>query len=174
MHVSLKMVATGIALGALVVAATFGWRSVTPVATDTPRVADDVPCAAAGEACGAHPPAKAHATAARVEGRPRLLVFTSHSCPACMRMGPVVDAATRACDGAHDIERVDFDDDSGEALASTYGVTLLPSFVSVDATGSEVARLTGVQPQPLLERALEEVRGLRCASAPRAEDQKRM
>ncbi len=91
-----------------------------------------------------------------------------------MRMGPVVDAATRSCDGAYDIERVDFDDDRGEALASTYGVTLLPSFVSVDATGSEVARLTGVQPQPRLERALEEVRGFRCASAPRAEDQKRM
>ena len=89
-------------------------------------------------------------------------------------MTPVVDAAVKACDGAHDIERVDFDDEAGEPLATAYGITLLPSFVSVDATGREVLRLTGVQPQERLERALEEVRGLRCASVERDEDEKKM
>jgi hypothetical protein len=62
------------------------------------------------------------------------------------------------------------DDDAGEALAARYGVTLLPSFVSVDARGFEVARLTGVQAEASIERAVAEVRGARCASAPRPAD----
>ena len=89
-------------------------------------------------------------------------------------MNPIVDAAVKACDGAHDIERVDFDDEAGELSATAYGITLLPSFASSDATGREVARLTGVQPLERLERGLEEVRGLRCASVQRDEDEKKI
>lgn len=173
MRFSLKVVGTGIALGGLIGATTLAWPLGRPVVTEAAHV-DDAPCAATPEACGAHARPKGHAAATRVEGRPRLVVFTSHSCPACKRMNPVVDAAIKACDGARDIERVDFDDEAGEALARTYDITLLPSFVSVDAAGREVARLTGLQPQERLEHALEEVRGLRCASVQRAEDKKTM
>ena len=173
MRFSLKVVVAGIALSGAVGATAFAWSFGRPVVTGAAR-AGDAPCAATTEACGAHASPGGHAAAARVEGRPRLLVFTSHSCPACNRMKPIVDAAVKACDGAHDIERVDFDDEAGEPIATAYGITLLPSFVSVDATGREVARLTGVQPQERLERALEEVRGLRCASVERDEDEKKM
>ena len=124
---------------------------------------------ATGEACPAHAPsgraaAKGVAGARPSPGQPQMIVFSSQSCPACARMAPVVDAAARACGGERDVVHVDFDDDAGEALAATYGVSLLPSFVSVDADGLEVARLTGVHPQEHLEQAIEEIRGVRCAA----------
>jgi cytochrome c-type biogenesis protein len=149
----------------------FAWHGRSTVVVP---VAGDPTCSATTGACGAHVRATGGGPAARIAGRPRLLVFTSRSCPACKRMQPVVEAAVAACDGARDIERVDLDDDSGEGLAATYDVTMLPSYVSVDATGSEVARLTGAQPQERLESALEEVRGVRCASVDRAPDEKRL
>jgi cytochrome c-type biogenesis protein len=168
---SMKVPAVALILGVVGVAA-FAWESARSTGGETVP-AGDGPCAAMTEACGAHPP-KGHAAAPRVEGRPRLLVFTSHSCPACKRMEPIVESAVTACGGAHDVERVDFDDDAGEALAATYGVKLLPSFLSIDSTGSEVARLTGVQPRERLERALEEVRGVRCASIERPANERPM
>jgi thiol-disulfide isomerase/thioredoxin len=100
----------------------------------------------------------------RAEGSPRLLVFSSSDCPACARMKPVLAAIERNCGAAKDITHVDVDVDPGEGLAASYGVTLLPTVVSVDARGREVARLTGVQTARSLERALEEVRGAKCAS----------
>jgi thiol-disulfide isomerase/thioredoxin len=130
--------------------------------------AGGAPCAT-GEACRAHAPSgrapAMGAPGARPSpGRPQMIVFSSQSCPACARMAPVVDAAARACGGERDVVHVDFDDDAGEALAATYAVSLLPSFVSVDADGLEVARLTGVHPQEHLEQAIEEIRGVRCAA----------
>jgi cytochrome c-type biogenesis protein len=171
MPFALKALGATLAVG-VAVTSVFAWQRVR--STSREPVAGDVPCSAATEACGAHSLKRGRGAAQRIEGRPRLLVFTSHSCPACKRMDPVVEAALTACDGAHDIERVDFDDDAGDALAATYNVTLLPAFVSIDATGSEVARLTGVQPQEQLERAIEEVRGIRCVSVERVPDKEPM
>jgi thiol-disulfide isomerase/thioredoxin len=131
-----------------------------------PVVASAAPCGAEAEACGAHSIRDARGAAARpIEGRPRMLVFSSRSCAACKRMEPLLESALEACGADRDVYRVDFDDEAGEGLAATYGVTLLPSFVSVDTSGVEVARLTGLQPEATLKRAIEEVRGARCASA---------
>ena len=80
----------------------------------------------------------------------------------------------KSCGGEHDVSLIDFDGEAGQALAATYGVSLLPSFVSIDAAGHEVARLTGVQPQQSLERAIEEIRGVRCASLEKSGDRKPM
>lgn len=156
--------------------ASFGLRSVpdgarpgsTTAAPHASGSGSAAPCAT-GEACRAHAPsgraaAKGAPGARPSPGQPQMIVFSSKSCPACARMAPVVDAAARACGGEHDVVHVDFDDDAGEALAATYGVSLLPSFVSVDADGLEVARLTGVHPQENLEHAIEEIRGVRCAA----------
>ena len=105
--------------------------------------------------------------------RPRLLSFSSASCPACARMKPVLASIEHDCGAAKEITHVDVDAPPGEGLAASYGVTLLPTVLSVDARGREVARLTGVQPAETIERALEEVRGAKCATtetlaAPRA------
>ena len=130
--------------------------------------ASAAPCGTDVEACGAHASRSAQnakGASRPIEGRPRMLVFSSRSCPACKRMDPVLERALEACGGERDVYRVDFDDEEGERLAATYGVTLLPSFLSVDASGLEVSRQTGLQPQVEIEHAIEEVRGIRCATA---------
>jgi cytochrome c-type biogenesis protein len=170
MHLASKTLAVTLAIGLAGIGG-LAWHGLRSTAHSV--VAGDPPCSTTTAACGAHTRTKG-GPAARIEGRPRLLVFTSHSCPACKRMEPVVEAAVATCDGGHDIERIDLDDDAEEGLATTYGVTLLPSYVSVDASGSEVARLTGVQPQARLESAIEEVRGVRCVSVDRVPDEKAM
>ncbi len=129
-------------------------------------------CAAHAGAAAAHPVAPA---LAELPGdRARLLVFSSQYCGACARMAPVVKAAEVACASDRDVIHVDFDDERGEALAAKYGITLLPSFVSIEANGREVSRLTGVQSQAVIERVLEEVRGTRCAAADAPERGKAM
>lgn len=121
-------------------------------------------CDGSGAACPGARLLAGHAPIARAEGSPRLLVFSSADCPACARMKPVLAAIEHDCRAAEDITHVDADAEPGEGLAATYVVTLLPTVVSVDARGREVARLTGVQPAAAIERALEDVRGAKCAS----------
>ena len=120
----------------------------------------EAPCAGGTTACQAKVGA---AAGGLVAGHPRLLVFSSQDCPACQRMAPVVQAAERSCAGEDDVLHVTIDTDDGQAIASRYAVSLLPSFVSVDADGHEVARLAGVQPLDRLEHTIEEIRGTRCA-----------
>ena len=121
------------------------------------------PCGA-GETCGARATAGAPGIA-RVEGGPRLVEFSSEDCPACARMRPVVAGVEREC-GEKTIAQLDVDDAAGARLAGSYGVTLLPSFVSVDAQGREIARLTGAQTPAALRAAVEELQGVPCSSTP--------
>ena len=95
---------------------------------------------------------------------PHVLEFSSRSCTACARMAPVVAAVERACSGGDGaIVPVDVDDAPGEQLASRYAVTLLPTFMSVDADGNEVERLEGIQTGPRLAEAVAAARGSACA-----------
>ena len=172
MHFRYEAIGAGLAFTALVTAGAVGvarrHASQVPSEPTAASAASTAPCGTDVEACGAHAPRialNAKGAARPIEGRPRMLVFSSRSCPACKRMDPVLERALEACGGERDVYRVDFDDEAGETLAATYGVTLLPSFLSVDANGLEVARRTGLQPQAQIERAIEEVRGVRCASA---------
>ena len=120
-------------------------------------------CSSLAGSCGAHS-AAIQAPAPRLVGAPRMLVFSSVHCPACREMKPRLDRATIACGGERELTHVDIDTDAGSALATTYNVTSIPSVVTIDGAGMEVSRITGVQPQERIERALEEVRGVRCAS----------
>jgi thioredoxin-like negative regulator of GroEL len=124
--------------------------------------ASAAPCET-GEACRAHAVAPG-GSAAPVRGKPRMLVFSSQTCAVCERMAPRLSAAERSCSAEGAVMHVDVDDDTGGGLAALYGVELLPSFVSVDASGREVSRLVGLQPQERLEEALQEIRGDRCAA----------
>ena len=164
--------AVGVGLAMLVVISAFAWGFELMPAIR--RAASAAPCGTEVEACGAHGHAASAAAPSRIEGRPRMLVFSSQSCPACKRMKPRLESAVKACDGERDVYPVDFDSDAGEVVAASYGVTLLPTFLSIDATGGEVARLSGVLPQEQLERALEEIRGVRCASVEGAVETKAM
>lgn len=102
--------------------------------------------------------------AGTTDGSPHLVVFSSADCPACTRLKPVLAAVERDCDAARDIHHIDMDDDPGQRLASAYGVSYLPTILSVDSKGREVSRLTGVQSAETIEQALEGIRGAKCAS----------
>lgn len=124
----------------------------------------DAPCGSGNEVCGLR------AGSARREGAdaalpvtgPRLLAFSSTSCPACERMQPVLADVERACDATDTIAHVDVD--RAERVAARYEVSALPTFLTIDADGREVARLVGVQSRDVIERAVEEVLGVRCAT----------
>jgi thioredoxin 1 len=122
----------------------------------------NVACAA-GTACETHARAGV-ARAAKIVGQPRLLAFSSTTCAACKRMAPVIEEAARACASRDAVVHVDVDGDDGAALASTYDVTNIPAWISIDGDGEEVTRLVGVQPAEALARSLEELSGRRCAA----------
>jgi len=95
--------------------------------------------------------------------RGALLVFTSKSCPICLRMAPVVAAAERDCAGSGvAVRRVQVDEPQGRALARQHGVLGVPTFVFVNPAEEEVARLVGEQPLAALEQSLQVLAGQRC------------
>lgn len=118
------------------------------------------PCEARRSACALHPQGAAVPGAESAIGDgPRLVVFSSAYCPACERMKPVVAEIERDCDVGNAVSHVDVDGAGGDALVARYGVTSLPTFLSIDASGREVARIEGVQSRETLQRTLEDVRG---------------
>ncbi len=99
-----------------------------------------------------------------LEGAPRLVVFTSPTCTTCARMRPVITEAERECGalpGA--VQHIDLGGESGRALARHYAVRVVPTFLSLDASGEEVERLVGEQDVDQLARALGDTRGELCA-----------
>lgn len=130
----------------------------------TRTVGGDAACATNTGACGLHPSSSRRESGDGEQAMtgPRLLVFSSTYCPACERMKPVLADVERACDAADVVAHVDVD--RAERLAARYEVAALPTFVTIDASGRVVTRLVGVQSRDVLERALEDVRGARCAA----------
>lgn len=101
---------------------------------------------------------------ASLEGEPRMVVFTSASCTVCARMRPVIAEAERRCAApAGAVQRIDIGEERGAALARRYGVRVVPTFLSVDARGEEVARLVGEQDIGALGRTLGDVRAELCS-----------
>lgn len=98
-----------------------------------------------------------------LEGEPRMVVFTSPTCATCAKMRPVIAEAERSCDAPPGtVTPVDLTDERGRALARRYAVRVVPTFLSVDAHGDEVARLVGEQDSRALGQALGDVRAELC------------
>jgi thioredoxin-like negative regulator of GroEL len=101
--------------------------------------------------------------AAPAARKPRLLEFEMPGCSACKAMAPVMRALEKNCAHGLDVVRhVDVIAPDGEALASRYGVRVLPTFVAVDAEGAEVVRLSGVQEPARIAAVLTEITGDGC------------
>ncbi|MGZ3418494.1 MAG: cytochrome c biogenesis protein CcdA [Polyangiales bacterium] len=155
--------ATGVllvALGALLVMDRVSVLNVAPTITKGGTASAAEPCASSATACAKvidAPP-----SAEGLVGKPRLVEFVSGTCTVCAKMHPVVEALAKRCAGDGSLLRISVDDDAGRSLASRYGVRVVPTFVSVDAAGSEVERLVGEQTSERLSRALIEVRGEDC------------
>ena len=99
----------------------------------------------------------------RFETIPTMVEFVSAGCPICQRMQPVVAAAERGC-ALHGIRvrQLDVTTSAGRAAAAERGVLGVPTFLFLDSTGKEVARLVGQQPQEVLIQSLEVLAGEKC------------
>jgi cytochrome c-type biogenesis protein len=93
----------------------------------------------------------------------QMLEFTSHDCPVCRRMRPVVEKLVSACMDldAHFV-RVDVTTGHGRALADRYGVRGTPTYVLLDEHGVERARLLGESSREQLAAAVERAFGMSC------------
>ncbi len=111
----------------------------------------------------APPGTQMEAGIAAESGKPRLVEFLSRSCPICRRMEPVLQAAEGDCTG-HGLSfvRVDVGTAAGRRAADEYRVRGVPTFVLLDPTGNEVARLVGEVPIKVLRQSLEVLAGEKC------------
>ncbi|MGC4068839.1 MAG: cytochrome c biogenesis protein CcdA [Polyangiaceae bacterium] len=92
---------------------------------------------------------------------PALVEFVSGHCTVCKRMRPIVTELERKCSPAS-LVLVDVDDVSGKQLAAHYGVSMVPTFISIDHAGGEVERIVGEQSKERLVVAFSDVRGEPC------------
>lgn len=147
-----------IALGALM--ALDRTSALTPRAGDGNATAA-APCAPSATAC-APPIGSAPSATEGIVGKPRVVEFVSSNCTVCARMNQIVEQVSERCGSGDSLLRVSVDDDTGKALASRYSVRVVPTFITVDATGAEVERLIGEQTGARIARAVEEARGEAC------------
>lgn len=127
-------------------------------APSAPSYATPLVATAGGAATVVAPPLGAPST------RPRMVQFTSADCPICRQMIPTVGVIERDCDGRKvDVVKVDLTRKSNRALAASYRVRGVPTFVFLDPRGAEVARLVGHQTLGALRQSLSAMVGEQCA-----------
>jgi cytochrome c-type biogenesis protein len=95
---------------------------------------------------------------------PALVEFVSGHCSICKKMHPLVSDLEQRCTRGL-IVRVNVDDPSGRQLAAHYGVSMVPTFVSIDPSGGEVERIIGEQSKERLILALNDLGGKPCEQA---------
>lgn len=111
---------------------------------------------AEGAACGLTPPAgRAQGAASPALRGPAVVEVTSHHCPACRKMDPVIAEAERGCDVR--VVRAFVEDQDGAALSLSHGVVGIPTFLVLDASGGEIDRLVGTQSVASVRGALDRV-----------------
>lgn len=125
-------------------------------------------CTGEGATCALPPSALGTGAAAAPEPRtagPRVVELMGRSCPICRRMEPVVAAAEQSCASVR-VDRIFVEDAGGAALVRRHGVRGVPTFLVLDRSGAEVARLVGEQPLSALVGAMQRVSPALCAAWP--------
>jgi cytochrome c-type biogenesis protein len=92
---------------------------------------------------------------------PALVEFVSSNCPVCKRMHSLVTELQQQCTQGL-LVRINVDEPMGKKLAAHYGISMVPTFVSIDHSGGEVERIVGEQTRQRLVLALSDVRGRPC------------
>ncbi len=106
-----------------------------------------------GAACSLAPAARPARNVASTSPRlPAVVEVTSHHCPACRRMEPVVAEAERRCSAR--VIHAFIEEPEGEALLLRHAIEGVPTFLVLDASGTELDRLVGTQSVASLRRAL--------------------
>jgi len=152
------------AMGAMLlgIGVLFAFDRVGAVAPTVAATKSAAGCASSATACA--PVIDAPPSAEGLKGKPRLVEFVSSNCTVCARMAPVVEGLAKRCTTGDSLLRIAVDDAQGKALASRYGVRVVPTFVSVDAVGNEVDRMIGEQSAERLAQAVSDVRGEVCSA----------
>lgn len=172
-HLRVFELASGTLLAAIGLLFITGNEAAIMKAVTTSLDFSTAPVAAASQAgpatCSAgvsHEPATTETVSTAMtdtQGMPTMLEFVAAGCPICQRMRPVVAAAERGC-SSHGIRvrHLDVSMPGGRAAAAERGVLGVPTFLFLDGTGKEVARLVGQQPQEVLIQSLEVLAGQKC------------
>lgn len=120
---------------------------------------------ATSNACGSQSTKSAPlASAAELPRGPVLVEFVSEHCSVCEKMRPLVSELEQSCTRGL-LVKVNVDEPTGEKLAAHYGISMVPTFVSIDQAGGEVGRIVGEQSRQQLVFALNEVGGKPCEKA---------
>lgn len=95
--------------------------------------------------------------------RPRMVEFVSSSCSVCRQMIPTVALVERDCGGRQvDVVKLDVDQPENRALAKSYRVRGVPTFVFLDRQGKQTSRMVGYQSLGSLRQALATLVGEQC------------
>lgn len=134
------------------------------LSTLTPSLSIAAGCGPEAKACEAGPssPNSNSANLEQLPKGPALVEFISGHCTVCQKMHPIVAELERTCAPGL-ISRINIDDTTGRAIATHYGVTLVPTFISIDDSGSAVQRSVGAQTKEQLKLALAEISGAPCS-----------
>jgi cytochrome c-type biogenesis protein len=96
--------------------------------------------------------------------RPRMVQFTTPSCSICRQMIPTVALIEHECGGRNvDVVKVDLGQPGNRALAESYQVRGVPTFLFLDRDGSVAARLVGHQTLGAMRQSLAALVGEKCA-----------
>lgn len=96
-------------------------------------------------------------------GLPVMVEFYKEDCGICQRMKPTVEAITNQCDerGVH-VKTVDIGKPENRHLVRKFNLVGVPTFVFLDETGQETARLVGEQTEGNLKQTISVLRGEPC------------
>ena len=92
-----------------------------------------------------------------------MIEFFSPTCPACRAVEPTVRKMITTCEGKNiDIILADVTQPQSRAKALRFGIRAIPTFVFLDESGKEVARLLGVQTETTFRNHLAVLLGQAC------------
>jgi len=100
---------------------------------------------------------------AREEAGPMMMELYSPYCPSCSQMAPLIrDLAADCASEGVSIVQFDISTKENEHLADELDIDAVPTFVFIDETGQETARLVGKQSAEALQARLSDIGGASC------------
>ncbi len=95
--------------------------------------------------------------------KPVLIEFYSNSCPICRSMIPIINAIERECTGKNlALVKININSPDAAPLVKKYRIFGVPTFVFLDSSGKEVARLLGYQEPANFSRILKIITSQQC------------
>jgi len=97
------------------------------------------------------------------KGLPVMVELYAEDCAVCQKMKPIVDTITSQCDekGVH-VRSIDIGKPENRHLVRKFNLVGVPTFVFLDETGTETARLVGEQTESNLKQTISVLRGEPC------------